>query len=131
MVGDGGGKVPGIAGSVFGADNVARGLARLSSMLARIDARVQPHEMNAQPGAILRDRDGKVVSTLTLALLAPGSSLGTFTNTAFKLIMAEVRASTTTLRHASSQAAAKLESAAGPTKRRTRSRSTRWPRSPM
>ncbi len=69
MVGDGGGKVPGIARSVFGTDNVARGLARLSSVLASIDARVEPHEVNAQPGAILRDRDGKVVSTLTLDML--------------------------------------------------------------
>ena len=69
MVGDGGGKVPGIARRVFGTDNVARGLARLSSVLASIDARVEPHEVNAQPGAILRDRDGKVVSTLTLDML--------------------------------------------------------------
>ena len=69
MVGDGGGKVPGIARGVFGVDNVARGLARLSSVLASIDARVEPHEVNAQPGAILRDRDGKVISTLTLDML--------------------------------------------------------------
>jgi RNA polymerase sigma-70 factor, ECF subfamily len=69
MVGDGGGKVPGTARSVFGADSVARVLARLSSVLASIDARVEPHEVNARPGAILRDRDGKVVSTLTLDML--------------------------------------------------------------
>ena len=69
MVGDGGGKVPGIARGVFGVDNVARGLARLSSVLASIDARVEPREVNAQPGAILRDRDGKVISTLTLDML--------------------------------------------------------------
>jgi len=69
MVGDGGGKVPGIARSVFGADNVARVLASIFPLLARIDAGVEPHEVNAQPGAILRDRDGKVVSTLTLDML--------------------------------------------------------------
>jgi len=38
-------------------------------VLARIDARVEPREVNGQPGAILRDRDGNVVGTLTLDLL--------------------------------------------------------------
>jgi RNA polymerase sigma-70 factor (ECF subfamily) len=31
--------------------------------------RVEPREVNGQPGAILRDRDGKVVGTLTLDML--------------------------------------------------------------
>jgi RNA polymerase sigma-70 factor (ECF subfamily) len=69
MVGDGGGKAPAFARSVIGADNVARVLASISPVLARIDARVEPREVNGQPGAILRDRDGKVVSTLTLDVL--------------------------------------------------------------
>ena len=30
---------------------------------------VEPHEVNGQPGAILRDRDGKVVNTLALDIL--------------------------------------------------------------
>jgi RNA polymerase sigma-70 factor, ECF subfamily len=69
MVGDGGGKAPAFARSVFGADNVARVLAAIFPVLARIDARVEPREVNGQPGAILRDRDGKVVSTVTLDVL--------------------------------------------------------------
>jgi RNA polymerase sigma-70 factor (ECF subfamily) len=69
MVGDGGGKAPAFARSVIGADNVARVLASIFPVLARIDARVEPHEVNGQPGAILRDRDGKVVSTVTLDVL--------------------------------------------------------------
>jgi RNA polymerase sigma-70 factor (ECF subfamily) len=69
MVGDGGGKAPALARSVVGADNVARLLASISPMLAKVDARVEPRELNGQPGAILRDRDGKVVSTLTLDVL--------------------------------------------------------------
>jgi RNA polymerase sigma-70 factor (ECF subfamily) len=69
MVGDGGGKAPALARSVIGADNVARVLASIFPVLARIDARVEPREVNGQPGAILRDRDGKVVSTLTLDVL--------------------------------------------------------------
>ena len=69
MVGDGGGKAPALARSVIGADNVARLLASVFPVLARIDARMEPREMNGQPGAILRDRDGKVAGTLTLDVL--------------------------------------------------------------
>jgi RNA polymerase sigma-70 factor (ECF subfamily) len=69
MVGDGGGKAPAFARSVIGADNVARVLASIFPLLARIDARVEPHDVNGQPGAILRDRDGKVAGTLTLDVL--------------------------------------------------------------
>jgi RNA polymerase sigma-70 factor (ECF subfamily) len=69
LVGDGGGKAPAFARSVLGADNVARVLASIFPVLARIDARVEPREVNGQPGAILRDRDGNVVSTLTLDVL--------------------------------------------------------------
>ncbi|WP_199431247.1 RNA polymerase sigma-70 factor [Qaidamihabitans albus] len=69
MVGDGGGKAPAFARSVFGPDNVARVLASNFPVLSRIDARVESREVNGQPGAILRDRDGKVVGTLTLDVL--------------------------------------------------------------
>jgi RNA polymerase sigma-70 factor, ECF subfamily len=69
IVGDGGGKAPAFARSVIGADNVARVLASIFPVLARIDARVEPRQVNGQPGAILRDRDGKVVSTLSLDVL--------------------------------------------------------------
>ena len=69
MVADGGGKAPAFARSVFGADNVARVLASIFPVLARIDARVEPHEVNNQPGAIVRDRDDKVLGTLTLDIL--------------------------------------------------------------
>ena len=69
MVGDGGGKGPALAKSVVGADNVARVLASVFPVLARIDASVEPCELNGQPGAILRDRDGKVGGTMTLDVL--------------------------------------------------------------
>jgi len=69
MVGDGGGKAPALARGVIGADNVARLLASIFPLLARIDASVEPREVNGQPGAILRDRDGKVAGTLTLDVL--------------------------------------------------------------
>jgi RNA polymerase sigma-70 factor, ECF subfamily len=70
MVGDGGGKGPALTRGVIGADNVARVLASIFPLLGRVDARVEPRELNGQPGAILRDRDGKVVGTLTLDVLS-------------------------------------------------------------
>ncbi|HET6533057.1 MAG TPA: RNA polymerase sigma-70 factor [Actinoplanes sp.] len=69
MVGDGGGKAPALARGVTGADNVARVLASVVPLFARINAKVEPREVNHQPGAILRDRDGQVVATVTLDVL--------------------------------------------------------------
>jgi RNA polymerase sigma-70 factor (ECF subfamily) len=69
LVGDGGGKAPAFARSLIGADNVARVLASILPLLARIDAGVEQRWVNGQSGAIFRDRDGKVVGTLTLDVL--------------------------------------------------------------
>jgi RNA polymerase sigma-70 factor (ECF subfamily) len=69
MVGDGGGKAPAFARTVVGADNVTRLLASTFPVLASIDVTVEPLEVNGQPGAILRDRDGKVINALTLDML--------------------------------------------------------------
>jgi RNA polymerase sigma-70 factor, ECF subfamily len=69
LVADGGGKAPAFARSVIGADNVARVVAAIFPVLARIDARVEPRELNGTPGAILRDRNDKVVGTMTLDML--------------------------------------------------------------
>ncbi len=69
MVGDGGGRAPALAKAVIGADNVARVLGANFPLLAKVDATVEPREVNGQPGAILRDRDGKVVGTVTLDVL--------------------------------------------------------------
>ena len=38
-------------------------------LLIRIDARLEPREVNGQPGAILRDRNASVVGTVTLDVL--------------------------------------------------------------
>jgi RNA polymerase sigma-70 factor (ECF subfamily) len=69
MVGDSGGKAPLWGKGVFGADNVARVLAAIVAPFARIGGAVEPHEVNGQPGAIFRDRDGKVVNTLAFDIL--------------------------------------------------------------
>ncbi len=69
MVGDGGGKAPQWAKAVTGAGTVARLLASIMPWLVRIGVQVDPHEVNGQPGAIFRDRDGKVLNTWTLDVL--------------------------------------------------------------
>lgn len=69
MVGDGGGKAPQFAQSIVGAENVARVFAALSPQFLSIGVVVEPRRINGQPGAIFRDRDGKVVSTLVLEFL--------------------------------------------------------------
>jgi len=68
MVGDGGGKAPQWARGVTGAGNVARILASTFPRFIQIDVTVEPHEVNGQPGAIVRDRDGKVLNTLALEI---------------------------------------------------------------
>jgi RNA polymerase sigma-70 factor (ECF subfamily) len=69
LVGDGGGKAPQLARSIVGAEKVARVLASIISRLVRIDVTMEPREVNGQPGAVFRDRDNKVVSTVTLDVL--------------------------------------------------------------
>ena len=69
IVGDGGGKAPQWARGIIGADNVARVLAAIVPPFVQIGVVVEPHEVNGQPGAIFRDRDGKVINTWTLDVL--------------------------------------------------------------
>jgi RNA polymerase sigma-70 factor (ECF subfamily) len=69
IVGDGGGKAPQWARAVVGLDKVARVLSTTAPWMFRIDMTVQRHDVNGQPGAILRDRDGKVVAAWTLDVL--------------------------------------------------------------
>jgi RNA polymerase sigma-70 factor (ECF subfamily) len=69
LLADGGGKAPQWSGGFFGADSVARVLGALLPAFLRIGGIVEPQAMNGQPGAILRDRDGKVVNTWTLDVL--------------------------------------------------------------
>ncbi|MGH3447980.1 MAG: RNA polymerase sigma-70 factor [Nocardioidaceae bacterium] len=69
MVGDGGGKAPQLANAIIGADKVSRVLATIIPPFARIGVEMEPQEVNGQPGAIFRDRDGKVLNTWTLDIL--------------------------------------------------------------
>jgi RNA polymerase sigma-70 factor (ECF subfamily) len=69
LVGDSGGKAPQLARAIFGAGKVARVLASIFPRLVRIGVTLEPHEVNGQPGAILRDRDGKVLNAWALDVL--------------------------------------------------------------
>jgi len=69
VVGDSGGKAPALARSVIGAEKVARLLASVFPWLVRVDVTLEPREVNGQPGAIFRDRDSKVLLTVTLDVL--------------------------------------------------------------
>ncbi|MGW7041409.1 RNA polymerase sigma-70 factor [Streptomyces avermitilis] len=69
LVGDGGGKAPQWARGFFGTDHVSHMLTALFPPFFRIGGVVEPHQVNGQPGAIFRDRDGKVLNTWSLDIL--------------------------------------------------------------
>ncbi|RJL31933.1 RNA polymerase sigma-70 factor [Bailinhaonella thermotolerans] len=66
LVGDSGGRAPRWAERFVGAENVGRVLADLLALFARIDGTLEPRQVNGRPGAVFRDRDGKVLNTWTL-----------------------------------------------------------------
>ncbi|MFI1333269.1 RNA polymerase sigma-70 factor [Streptomyces sp. NPDC020845] len=69
LVADSGGKAPQWARGFYGADQVSQVIAALLTPFVRIGGTVEPHQVNGQPGAIFRDRDGKVINTWTLDIL--------------------------------------------------------------
>ncbi|QES56630.1 RNA polymerase subunit sigma-24 [Streptomyces venezuelae] len=68
LVGDSGGKAPRLAKAVTGAENVARLLASAFPWLFRIGVSAEPHDVNGEPGAIVRDPDGRVLHVLAFEL---------------------------------------------------------------
>lgn len=68
MIGDAGGKAPQWR-PLHGADNVSRMIAAIGAPFAQIGGTMESSEVNGQPGAIFRDRDGKVVNALVLDIL--------------------------------------------------------------
>jgi RNA polymerase sigma-70 factor (ECF subfamily) len=68
LVGDGGGKGPQWADQYVGTRGVARVLTVLVELFSRIGARLEPHEVNGRPGAIFRDRNGKVLNVWALEI---------------------------------------------------------------
>ncbi|MFF5991777.1 RNA polymerase sigma-70 factor [Prauserella flavalba] len=69
LVGDGGGKAPQLARAVVGANKVAPLLDTVYSWLLQVGVTCEPHEINGQPGALFRDREGRILYTLVLDVL--------------------------------------------------------------
>jgi len=69
MVGDSGGKAPQWGSGIFGFEKVARVLAAMVTPFTRIGVVMEPHELNGQPGAVFRDRDGDILCTWALDVL--------------------------------------------------------------
>ncbi|MEV8366353.1 RNA polymerase sigma-70 factor [Streptomyces niveus] len=69
LVGDGGGKAPQLSRAVNGPVGVSRLLGKGFRWLLRVEVAMEPHEVNGQPGAIFRDRDGNVLQVLALDVL--------------------------------------------------------------
>ncbi|WP_353511285.1 RNA polymerase sigma-70 factor [Intrasporangium sp.] len=69
IIGDGGGKAPAFTKGVRGFDRVVRVLEGLIPAIGAVELGVQPHEVNGQPGAIVRDGSGRVLGTLALDIL--------------------------------------------------------------
>src|SRR5262249_25789143 len=66
VYGDGGGKAPALAQPVFGRDRVGRLFAGWSRQLHGLRITLQPHQVNGQPGALMLDPDGRIVTVLSL-----------------------------------------------------------------
>jgi RNA polymerase sigma-70 factor (ECF subfamily) len=65
--GDGGGKAPALARALYGRDRVARTLSAWGKQARRMAGiGVEPAEVNGQPGAIVRDGEGRVVAVWAL-----------------------------------------------------------------
>jgi RNA polymerase sigma-70 factor (ECF subfamily) len=69
LVADSGGKAPQWARGIVGVENVARMLAAIASPMPRVGLVVEPREVYGSPGAVFRDRDGKMLNTWTLEML--------------------------------------------------------------
>jgi RNA polymerase sigma-70 factor (ECF subfamily) len=69
VYGDGGGKAPQWMRVVVGVENAARMFGGLGRRFAGSGLQVEPHEVNGQPGAIVRDPEGRVINVLTVDVL--------------------------------------------------------------
>lgn len=67
--GDGGGKVPALARPLQGANMVAKALTAWARIASTVDARAERVEINGQPGALLRDGGGRIISAMSLGIV--------------------------------------------------------------
>ena len=68
LYGDGGGKAPAIPAPIFGRDQVARVLAGFMKQARTLGLRLEPAEVNGQPGSIARDTEGRLVNVVSLEI---------------------------------------------------------------
>ncbi|WP_052850749.1 RNA polymerase sigma-70 factor [Streptomyces avicenniae] len=68
MIGDSGGKAPRFRHVVLGADRVGRVLGAFVPLVVGGGGVVEPRQVNGQPGAILRDREGGVLGAWALGV---------------------------------------------------------------
>jgi len=66
LVSDSGDHAPRWGDGIVGAEKVARVVVALIGAFRQIGGTVEVHQLNGEPGAIFRDRDGLVVNTWTL-----------------------------------------------------------------
>jgi RNA polymerase sigma-70 factor, ECF subfamily len=69
VYGDGGGKAPQWGRPIVGADRVSRLFATLGRQMAELSVTATLHEVNGQPGAVVRDAEGQVVNVLSLEIV--------------------------------------------------------------
>jgi RNA polymerase sigma-70 factor (TIGR02957 family) len=67
LYGDGGGKVPALARALYGASRVARTLTNWARQADRFGgASLRRAEVNGQPGVMIADAEGRLISVMTL-----------------------------------------------------------------
>jgi RNA polymerase sigma-70 factor (ECF subfamily) len=66
VYGDGGGKAPSWPHPIAGRDRVGRLFAGLGLQLGQLGLTLELHEVNGQPGALVRDPDGRITNVFSL-----------------------------------------------------------------
>lgn len=68
VYGDGGGKGPALQKPLYGAEKVARFMLGLMRQVPRLEITLEPAEVNGEAGFISRDKEGRVVSVLSVQI---------------------------------------------------------------
>jgi RNA polymerase sigma-70 factor, ECF subfamily len=66
LTGDGGGKAPALPKPLYGAARVAKALAGYGRKASELHASLERVTVNGQPGAILRDAEGRIATVIAL-----------------------------------------------------------------
>jgi RNA polymerase sigma-70 factor (ECF subfamily) len=68
VVGDGGGRSPSWPQPIVGPGRVSRLLVGLAGQMRELGVAFEPREVNGQPGALFRDRDGRLISVMSVEI---------------------------------------------------------------